>query len=83
MGKLKAIYTGWKNYTFPNEEIENLAKERAETCSACEHCVKGSYQKLMPDYSLKEIQGMKCGECGCPLSTKLRQTTENCPIEKW
>lgn len=83
MVKVKAIYNGWKNYTFPDKSIEIKAKERAEVCAKCKHATKGSYQKLMPDYSVKEIQGMKCNICQCPLSTKLRQNLNKCPKNKW
>jgi hypothetical protein len=83
ISKLKSILSGWKNYTSQNPETEKLAKERAEKCSHCRHAVYGTYEKLMKDYSLKEVEGMKCDICQCPLSTKLRSNAENCPIGLW
>ncbi len=83
MSKFLNILDGWKNYAFKDESVEVLAKSRAEVCSKCPFADRGSYQKLMPDYSMKEVQGMKCNKCGCPLSTKLRATDEKCPLKKW
>ena len=83
MIKLKAILKGWDNYLFPDPETEKKAKERAQICAQCPHAVKGSYQQFMPDYTLKEVEGMKCDVCGCPLSTLLRQDDKKCELNKW
>ncbi len=77
------IINGWKNYTFPSDEVEKIAKERANICSKCDSAAHGTYEKLMPDWSIKEVQGLKCNKCGCPLSTKIRSIEENCPLNKW
>lgn len=34
--KVQEILEGWKNYTFPNPEVEVIAKERAAICGVCE-----------------------------------------------
>lgn len=39
--KLSEIKEGWKNYSFPNEQIEKEAKYKAEVCSQCPHSVLG------------------------------------------
>ncbi len=85
MGLISKIIDGWKNYTFQNKEVEKLAHDRASKCANCPHAVYGTYEKLMPDYSLKKVQGMKCSLCGCPLSTKLRSTAKDnkCDLNKW
>jgi hypothetical protein len=75
------IIEGWKKYL--QGEVTELEKKRAEICKACPHAVVGSYEKLMPDFELKEIQGLKCDVCKCPLSTKLRANDEKCPLGKW
>jgi len=77
------IVNGWKNYIFPDENVERLAYNRAEICSECENAKPGTYEKLMKDRTLKEVEGMKCSVCGCPLSTKLRSENETCPLGKW
>lgn len=83
MIKLKAILKGWKNYIFTNPEVEAKAKERAKICAECPMAKRGTYQKLMPDYSLRNVKGMKCKVCGCPLSTLLRQYEKGCELNKW
>ncbi|WP_172918083.1 hypothetical protein [Capnocytophaga canis] len=79
--KFHAIVKGWTNYLFPDKETERKAISRAEICAKCPHSKKGTYQRLMPDYTLKDVQGMLCELCGCPLSTLLRQDEKQC--EKW
>ncbi len=81
MSKLKGIINGWSAYLKGEETA--LAKQRAKVCKKCPYVIMGSYEKLMPDYSIKEIQGLKCKKCGCPLSTKLRSENEKCPISNW
>ncbi len=83
MSKIKEIYQGWKNYIFPNQEVEMVAKERAEICAGCVHAVKMKYDELMPDDTLKKIEGYCCELCLCPLSTKTRSLESNCEINKW
>jgi len=83
MINLKAILKGWENYIFTNPEMEAKARERARVCSTCPHAKVGTYQKFMPDYTLKDIKGFKCDVCGCPLSTLLRQDEKGCELKKW
>jgi hypothetical protein len=80
----KAIASGWKNYIFKSESIEELAKTRAKVCSECPNInTNYMFKKILPDKSLENIQGTACNLCGCPLSSKLRQVLENCPEKKW
>jgi len=83
VSKLQHIIDGWGNYLKQKPKVEKLAKERAEICAKCEHAIEGTYEKLMPDYSITTAYGMKCNVCQCPLSTKLRATEEVCPKGKW
>lgn len=83
VSKLKSIINGWSHYLKKDEQVEAIAGKRAEICAGCHYAVHGTYEKLMPDYSIKTAQGMKCKICQCPLSTKLRSLDENCPIKKW
>lgn len=84
--KLARILSGWKNYVFENEEIELIAKKRAEGCSDCPLAVKGWYAELIND-EMKDVEGLVCNGCDgaikCPLSTKLRSREETCPQKKW
>jgi len=81
MARIYNIAEGWISYLFGNNP--DWVTERAMVCKKCPHAVHGTYEKLMPDYNLKEVQGLKCGKCKCPLSTKLRSENEKCPIGKW
>ena len=83
MIKLKAILKGWENYIFTDSSVEAKAKERAKICAGCPMAKKGTYPQLMKDYTLKDVEGMVCGVCGCPLSTLLRQDEKKCELNKW
>lgn len=77
---MKKIIQGWKAYL--KNEKRGLAKNRAKVCKVCEHAIVGTYEKIMKD-EIKEIKGLKCKVCGCPLSTKLRSEDSKCPKNKW
>lgn len=81
MAQLSNIKDGWKKYL--TGSVSEEEKRRASICRECPHAVKGNYEKLMPDFSLKEVQGLKCDACKCPLSTKIRSVNEKCPLGKW
>ena len=81
MGQISKILDGWGRYF--KGSVSDLEKERAKVCEECPEAVVGSYEKLLPDYSLKVVQGLKCNICHCPLSTKLRAKNEKCPLGKW
>jgi len=79
----KAIISGFKNYAFLNKEIEEIAINRAKICSICPSAVETMLKQILPDSSIKEIAGLKCADCGCILSAKVRQLYDNCPQNKW
>jgi hypothetical protein len=83
MAKLKDILNGWGAYLINDATSTEIAKQRAEVCSNCNKPVKGSFEVFMPDYSIKEIQGLKCSICDCPLSTATRSKNYKCPLGKW
>ena len=66
-GKLQIIIEGWKNYVFPNEEVEKVAKYRALRCATC-------------DFNKLELC-TKCG--GCPIIAATRSMDHDCPIGRW
>lgn len=67
MSLLEEIYSGWKNYAFPNPRIEEIAKKRAAICVDC--------PKLKPN--------KVCGSCGCYIPAKTRSPRSRCPLSKW
>lgn len=67
MSLLEEIYCGWKNYVFPNKDIEELAKKRVVICVDC------------PKLKLNKI----CSSCGCYIPSKTRSPRSRCPLNKW
>jgi len=78
--KIQNIIQGWTAYLL-NEKFA-LAKARAKFCQDCKFAIIGKYEQILND-EIKEIQGLKCSVCGCPLSPKLRAKKERCPLNKW
>ncbi|HET8838042.1 MAG TPA: hypothetical protein VFM82_03520 [Flavobacteriaceae bacterium] len=73
---------GKKNFDNPIAEIEQLAKERLEICKGCEFFKKEPISFLsIKDERIKEFSEMVCGDCGCELPYKSRQTISIC--KKW
>ena len=81
---LRAIIQGFKNYNFPDEEVERIAKERARICAGCEFADHNHPFKLMlEDGRTENIKGLGCQICHCLLSAKVRQFLQSCPLKKW
>ena len=82
--KLERIAQGWMNVVFLSEAVEAMARGRAEKCAGCEFAVESSWMTNIGD-EIKEIQGLKCDKCNCPLSAKTRSVKEKCPLPdpKW
>lgn len=82
MGKLEEIVAGWINVAI-NVTTEE-AQKRSEVCSGCDSAVLSKWiQKVVGEKQLKQIEGYKCNECGCPLSAKVRSDKSICPLGKW
>ena len=82
MGKLQNIIDGWKYYAFEDKAIEEMALKRAKICGKCEHAVKGVVAQFIDD-DIKDIKGMVCNLCTCPLSGLTRSPNEKCKADKW
>jgi hypothetical protein len=67
MSKLSEIYDGWKNYVFPNSEIEREAKRRIEICVNCD----------------KLNSRNTCSLCGCYMPAKVRSLKSHCLLKLW
>lgn len=85
MGKVEDILNGWKNYLAGSDVTTlELAKKRATICvEDCDLATYGIHTAVLPDYKIEKIQGMYCGDCGCPLSTAVRSKDYKCPKNKW
>ena len=81
---IKEIIEGYTNYLKQDDEtVQDIAKKRAEICAKCPSAKTGLHSALLPDGSLGKIKGKYCGECGCPLSPKVRSKSSKCPLNKW
>jgi hypothetical protein len=67
MTQLEEIISGWKNYVFPNKEVEKIAKHRISICLKCDR--------------LKSNK--RCGICGCYMPAKVRSLKSKCPKNLW
>jgi len=73
---------GKKNFKSGSVAWDEKAKERLKICLGCEHFNKEPISFLrIKDERIPEISGKMCGDCGCELPYKLRQSISLC--EKW
>lgn len=78
--KMKEIISGWSNFIDKSEVTEKEAIRRASICDLCPHSKKSILLSFVKD-ELKEVEGMYCDDCGCPLSAKVRTKENSC--DKW
>ena len=64
---LEEIIAGWKNYVFPNKEVEEEAKRRIAICISCDKLSDRRYCKI----------------CRCFMPAKVRSPKSKCPLKKW
>lgn len=76
----KAVAIGMKNYSFKNEKAESLALQRLElSCKNCTFNIIEPIEELrVEDKRIPELTNRTCGECGCILAYKLRQSVKKC-----
>lgn len=73
---------GRKNFLRPKQEIEKLAKQRIEICKACDDFEDETVDLFkVKDKRIPEATEKYCGDCGCIISYKIRQSVE--PCKKW
>ncbi len=82
MSKILNIINGWENYIFKSKKVEAIAQKRAELCVKCPFFAEG-FISVFEDGDFKEVQGMKCDRCQCPISAKIRSINEKCPENLW
>lgn len=74
-----ALAEGMKNYHKPDKEVDKLAEERAETCKGCDYLEDEPISFLrVKDERIPAMSGKMCGDCGCILPYKLRQSKKIC-----
>lgn len=67
MSQLSEIYNGWKNLTFPNKDVEEIAKKRIIICVDCDRLTNRNI----------------CSACGCFMPAKVRSEKSRCKLGKW
>lgn len=78
MSRIKEIAEGWKNTIFKKEYAEAIAKSRLDVCEVCEF-----NSKNVKDDAIIKRPDVHCTKCGCPLMSKTRCLSCDCPIQKW
>lgn len=80
---LEPLAIGVKNFHFPKQKVEILAKQRAKACVSCENLTSEPIPIFrIEDERIKELSGKMCNDCGCTLSYKTRQSINKCKIWK-
>ena len=69
MSVLQEIFDGWKNYAFPNPQVEEEAKKRMAIC------VENKCGKF--------LKNKACALCGCYMPAKVRSPKSHCLLKKW
>tara|TARA_S200002703_G_scaffold11561_1_gene10522 strand:- start:4093 stop:4338 length:246 start_codon:yes stop_codon:yes gene_type:complete len=80
---LANIVAGFGNLAFPDEQVEAMALKRASICADCPAAQETGVYSIIKDNRTQQIQGMKCADCGCNLSAKVRSVSDSCPRGKW
>lgn len=81
---LSNIIDGWRNYMIDDPVTELAATKRATICSQCPNAkFVGGVNTIIVDNKTKEIRGLVCDLCNCPLSLKVRSKMDYCPAGKW
>lgn len=80
--QIAKILNGWNNYFNKDAVIEKVANERAEICARCPFAVEKKLLIFVKD-DFKDIEGMACERCNCPISAKIRSIKETCPEGLW
>lgn len=73
------IFEGWSNLALGLDT--DGARLKAEICKTCEHA-KQMKIEIIEDKQIKEISGLCCDICHCPLSAKLRSSSK-CDLNKF
>ena len=78
--KAKQIAEGWTNTIVKKDEVEEVASRRLAICADCPH--HSNNAKTLKGYKSVRVDD-HCTKCGCPLMSKTRCTSCECPEKKW
>jgi len=79
MSKIGTIGKAWIEVL--KGKTTKIQKQRAEICANCPSSQHKKYLEFFKE-ELREVKGMVCIECGCPLSAKIR-SEDTCPKKLW
>lgn len=57
-------------------------KRRAGICKACPHAIESDFLQYL-NGKIKEVQGLYCNDCKCPLIAKIKTTDKKHICKKW
>jgi len=63
-------------------ELDEDAKRRADICAGCPSKVEAKYSEIL-NSKMVEVNGFVCGECRCPIATKIFAKEEKNICPKW
>lgn len=76
---IKPVQQGIDNYHIPVQEIEELAKNRSESCVDCENYIDEPIDFMaVEDKRIPVLSNKMCDNCGCALPYVLRQNIKIC-----
>lgn len=81
LSKSSEIFEGWKNFVFPNKDVETIAKRRLEVCLKCNYCKTITLNRRIP--VVRRIEYLGCSLCRCPIEKKVRSLKSSCPKKYW
>ncbi|WP_159430247.1 hypothetical protein [Cruoricaptor ignavus] len=81
---LKAVIVGIRNFLSHSERWNLIAEDRLENfCADCDFFVDEKIaSERVADRDIPGLSGKSCGDCGCVLSFKLRQSVKPCRFWK-
>jgi len=82
--KYQDIVDGYSYLVVQDSEVEKIAQHRASICSKCTQAkYSGTVNTIVVDNKIREIKGLRCGVCTCPISGLVRAEGKVCPLGKW
>jgi hypothetical protein len=82
--KYQDILDGYSYLVVKDSAIEEMAQHRASICSKCTQAkYSGTVNTIVVDNKIKEIKGLRCAVCACPISGIVRAEEKVCPLGKW
>ena len=71
MVQISKIIKAWLQVAKGSTTMEH--KQRSSICQSCDHAIYKKYLDFIDD-DLKEVRGMVCNLCDCPLIAKIRSS---------